>query len=563
MKNWRIGLILISIFIVAAIIIGRLFYLQVFNYKFYLSQALGQQSGFQETKGNRGEVFLQNSKESSGAFGSGDQRSLAVNNDSWIISAIPKEITDENSFADILGKEIDQSPKDIISKLSQSSSYVVLEKNISNQEIAKLGDLKLAGLHFEDTYARYYPQQSLASQVIGFVGGDGVGQYGIEGYYDNILQGKTGVKEEKKGLDFMSSDSSISLNGSDLSLAIDYNIQFEAESLLAEAKNNIDIDSGQIIVMKPDSGRILAMANFPSFNPNEYSKENDFDVFQNVNVQKVFEPGSVFKPFTMAMGLEEGKITPETTFIDTGVVKIGPDTVHNFNNEKFGKEDMSGILEKSINTGAVFVEQKLPHSTFLDYVNKLGFDEKTGIDLQGEASSKNDRLKNGSDFDFATAAFGQGIEMTPIQLAKAFCIFANGGKMPSPYIVDKITNGDDEIDTKPEISDPIFSQKTISQVDTMLINVVEKGYGDIAKIKGYYLAGKTGTAEIAYPDKKGYYPDRTIQSFIGFGPALKPEFLILVKLDNPKVSKAALSAAPLFKEMSQYMINYWQIPPDY
>lgn len=564
MKNHRFYIFLSLVFLLAAIIFGRLFYIQIINGKFYRSQALGQQAGFEEIKGNRGEVFFENSKESHGETGSGEIKSLAINNDTWQIFAIPNKIPDKEVFADTLSKNIKETKEYILSKLEESDSYVIIEKGLPADAITPLKKLNLAGLFWEDVTGRYYPQETLASQVIGFMGGAGSGQYGIEGYYEDVLQGKEGIKEVKSGLNLIgSSTGQDNLDGSDLYLTIDYNIQFQAEALLAQAEKDISIDSGQIIVMKPDTGRILAMANFPAFNPNSYYQEKNLDIFQNVVLQKVYEPGSVFKPFTMAMALNEGAVTPDTTFVDTGSVTIGRDTVYNFNHEKYGKKDMSGILEKSINTGAVFLEKSISHETFLNYLDKFGFNEKTGIDLQGEVYAKNENLKTGSDFGFATASFGQGINMTPIQLVSAFSIFANGGKMVKPYIVEKIVNADGETVTKPEVSSPVISVKTATEVTKMMINVVERGFGDGARIKGYYLAGKTGTAEVPFKDKKGYYPDRTIQSFIGFGPALNPQFLILVKLDHPNVPKSALSAVPIFKKLAQFIINYWQIPPDY
>src|SRR3989344_1795421 len=262
MSSWRLNILIVSIIMVAAIIISRLFYVQVLNHKLYEAQALGQQIGFQEIVGNRGE-------------------------------------------------KIKQSKESVLSKIQKTDSYVLLAKNIPNQEVESLKQLDIEGLNFERSWTRYYPQGHLASQVIGFLGGDNNGQYGIEGYYEDILKGKRGIAERKRGLDIInSSNDQESLDGSSLYLTLDYNIQFEAESLLQEAKKNIDIDSGQIIVLKPASGRILALANFPSFNVNEYSKESNFGVFQNSVIQKIFEPGSVFKPFTMAMALQEGKITP-------------------------------------------------------------------------------------------------------------------------------------------------------------------------------------------------------------------------------------------------------------
>ena len=544
-------------------IICRLFYIQILNHKLYQSQALGQQTGFWEIQGSRGEVFFKNSKDNDGNYGLGEEKSLAINKEKWVIFAVPKKIKDKNNFAEILSNPLQETKEFIITKLKESESYVVLKKDALLSQVTDLKNLKLEGLSFESTTARYYPQEELASQVIGFVGGNNNGQYGIEGYYDEILAGKQGVKEEKRGLNLLNFENEEMLNGSDLFLTIDYNIQFQAESLLKEAKKNINIDSGQIIVLKPDSGRILALANFPSFNPNKYSKEANFDIFQNSAVQKIFEPGSVFKPFIMAMALNEGKVTEESSFTDTGFVKIGPDTIHNFDRRVYGTQTMSGILEKSINTGAVFLASLLSHETFNEYLEKMGFNEKTGIDLQGEVYSKNEILKKGSSFGFATASFGQGIEMTPLQLARSFALFANGGRIITPHIVEKIVHGQDEMTTKPQASPPVISEKVASSVTKMLINVVERGFGNAARIEGYYLAGKTGTAEVPLLNSKGYYTDKTIQSFIGFGPALKPQFLILVKLDNPKVSKSALSAAPIFKKLSQYIINYWQLPPDY
>ena len=576
MKHWRLRIILFLIFCFAAIIIGRLFYLQIFNHKFYQSQALGQQAGFKEIKGSRGEIFSENSKESRGNSGSNQinpvrnfvsngVKSLAINEKRWQIFAIPKKIKDKNSFADTLSEVIKETKDSILSKLEKSDSYIIIKKDLLTQDVDIIKKLKLEGLYLESIPFRYYPEAGFASQIIGFLGGDSMGQYGIEGYYDDVLKGKAGIKEEKRGFDLINSEDISYLNGSDLYLTIDYNIQFQAELLLQEAKKDIDIESGQIIVLKPDSGRILALANFPSFDLNKYSKENNLDIFQDSSIQKIFEPGSIFKPFTMAMALNEGKVSPNTKFKDTGFVKIGPDTVYNFDHKIYNEQDMSGILEKSINTGAVFLSRLLPHQTFLDYIDSFGFNNKTGVDLQGEVNSKNEILRNGSDFGFATASFGQGIEMTPLQLARAFCAFANGGRIVKPYIVEKIVQGqkEEEKNIQPEILDPVISQKTVSEVTAMLINVVDRGFGKGAKINGYYLAGKTGTAQVPLKDKRGYDPDKTIQSFVGFGPALKPQFLILVKLDDPKVPQSSLSATPIFKKLSQYIIDYWQIPPDY
>ena len=563
--NWRINFILIIIFICGTAITGRLFYLQILQRKLYEAQALGQQIDFNNITGPRGQIFCENSQETKGVSSSGEVKSLAINKNSWTITANPNIILDKQTFADKLSKNIGETSSQIFSQISGQNSYVVIKKDLSSDELKNIKALNLKGLSWQDVEDRFYPQSKMAAETLGFLGGSGIGQYGVEGYYDDILKGKVGLHSEDSGLNsIFSSDDSNSLNGSDIYLTIDYNIQFQAESLLAKEQKKDDIDAGQIIVMRPDTGRILAMASFPSFDPNQYSKEKNLNVFQNSSIQKLFEPGSIMKPFTMAAAINEGKITPDTTFVDTGVVKFGSQSIHNFAQETWGKQTMTEVLEKSINTGVVFAEQQIPHKTFFGYIDKFGFTQKTGIDLQGEVYSHNDLLKNGPDVEFATASFGQGIMLTPMQIARGFCAIANGGKLVKPYIVEKIVNENDEVITKPEISEPIVSQQTISQLNSMLINVADKGFNGVAKIPGYYLAGKTGTAQIPLVNGKGYMPDtNTIQSFVGYGPAFNPQFLILVKLDNPKVPKSALSAVPIFKELAGYIINYWQIPPDY
>ena len=563
-KNWRVNFILLLIIIAGAVITSRLFFVQVVNHKLYQSQALGQQVGFSKVTGSRGQILCENSQQSKGAYNSGQTKNLATNKDSWIISAASDEISDKTAFAEALSEVIGQTKEEILAEMDGDNYYAVIKKAVSADELNKIKELNLKGLYWENNPERFYPQGELASQALGFLGGEGTGQYGLEGYYEDILMGKSGIKEEKRGLDALfSNNNSISLDGSDLYLTIDCNIQFQAESLLKKQKEKNDIDSGQIIVLKPDSGRILALANYPSFDLNQYSKEKNLEIFQNSATQKLFEPGSIFKPFTMAIALNENKITPETTYVDTGSVSFGAKTIHNFANEIYGEQTMTQVLENSINTGAVFASQQVSHQTFLNYVDKFGFTKKTGIDLQGEVSSNNNVLRNATDMNFATASFGQGIELTPIQIISGFSAIANGGRVVKPYLVEKIASGQDEMEIKPQLSDPVISQKTVSELTSMLVNVVDKGFNKVAKIPGYYIAGKTGTAQVPLKNGKGYEADKTIQSFVGYGPAYNPQFLILVKLDNPKVPKSALSAVPVFKELAQYIINYWEIPPDY
>jgi len=547
MKKWRINLIFILIILFGAAIISRLVYYQIVKQELYKALAQGQQKSFQLIKGERGEIF----------FNGGEI--LATNIKGKYIFVSPEEIEEKEKTARELSQIFILEEEFILEKIKRDSLFEKIKSNLTEEEEQSLKEIDLPGVYLGEAVFRQYPQATMVSQIIGFFGGEEKGQYGIEGYYDDFLQGKEKI--------FFSENSQASNKGADIFLTIDYNIQFMAEKLLAKAKENLDIEAGQIIVLDPNTGRIFALAHFPDFDPNYYSEIDDFQIFQNGAVQKLFEPGSAFKPITMAAALDQGKITPQSTYIDEGQVKIGKYVIENYNKRVFGEQTMTEVLEKSINTGAVFAEKQLGHNLFLQYIEDFGFFEPTGIDLQGEVFSENKEFKKGYEINFATVSFGQGIEMTPIQLVRAFCALANGGKLVKPYLVEKILQDGKIIETQTEISsNQVISLKTASQITAMMISVVENGFGKGAKIPGYYIAGKTGTAQVSWSsldiDKEGY-SDETWQSFIGFFPAFEPEFLILVKLDNPGTKTAEYSAVPIFKELAKYIIDYYQMPPDY
>jgi len=557
MRNWRKNLVFVSIILFAATIIGRLIYIQIFSHQYWQALAQGQQKFFETHQGERGKIFFQNGEP------------LAINRNFDLVYLSPKEIEKTEETAQILSLvlDLDYNPPAaqqgsntydlILEKIKKDSLYELIKKKLTEEEIDNLKKLNLPGIYLGTELGRYYPFESMAAQVIGFLGGDDKGQYGIEGYYDELLRGKERFLEKEKGPGgYLINGFTPSIeNGTDLVLTLDYNIQFLAEKLLERAFENLDIKEGQIIVIEPNSGKILALVNFPNFNPNQYSKVDNIEIFQNGAIQKVFEPGSAFKPITMAAAINEGKITPQTTYIDEGIVKIGGYTIYNYDGGVWGKRSMTEVLEKSINTGAVFVEKQIDHEIFRNYIKAFGIFEPTGIDLQEEIFSQNKEFNKGYEINFATASFGQGIEMTPIQLARAYCVIANGGKLIKPYLVDYNPS------SHPEEERQVISQKTASQLTAMLVSVVENGFAKRAKIPGYYIAGKTGTAQV--PEKGTYSPDKTWQSFVGFAPAFNPQFLILVKLDNPKTRDASASAVPIFSELAKYIIDYWQIPPDY
>jgi len=545
MSRKRIWFLLGFILLISLVFAGRLFFLQIIKGGFYRALAQGQSESLEAGEGSRGEIFFSNRKK------------LAANKE---------EILVRFSLPAILAEaELKQSLEEILqTDFEELSEEKTVRREITEQQEEALKLLDSPLLQIERGEGRFYPQGELAAQVVGFVGGNDQGQYGLEEKYEAELRGQPGLfRWEHSPFGFLISraeDLSAPQPGKDLVLTLDYNIQFESRRLLQEAKDRWEIDGGSIIVMDPRTGAILSLANLPSFDPGNYSKSS-LESFLNSVTQKIFEPGSVFKAFTMAAGLNEGKINPLTTYEDRGYVEVGGPPIYNYENKVYGECNMIEVLKHSINTGAVFVERELGSELFWKYVERFGFTQPTGIDLAEEVSSSNLVLKNGIPRDFATASFGQSIALTPIQLITGFSAIANNGEMVQPYLVSKTIDPQGEERSPRLQTKKVISSKTASQLTTMLVEVVESGYGKLARVEGHQIAGKTGTAQVLLPGQAAYDPEQTVQSFIGFAPALNPQFLALIKLDNPKVASAYYSAAPLFQELAQFIIHHYQIPP--
>ncbi len=530
--KWRINLIFAFIFLFSAAILGKLFFIQVLQGDFYKALAQGLHILPTEKLEERGEIYFKNGE------------SLAINWNWPLVFASPPKVKEPEKTADILSEILNLSKDFILEKLQGENLYALIKNRLTQEELELLKTKDLEGIYLGEERGRYYPQEELASQLVGFLGAENSGQYGLEGNYDEVLRGSS--------------------QGTNLTLTVDYEIQFLAEKLLAGAKENLGIEGGEIIVMEPYSGKILALANFPNFNPNqykEYAAAGDLEIFQNGATQKIFEPGSVFKTITMAAALNEGKVNPETTYLDPGVLYFDGWPIYNYEQRLYRGETtpeitMTNVLEKSVNTGAVFAEQQLGRKLLFEYIEKFGIFEPSGIDLQ-ETCPENKELyegwEQGREINFATASYGQGIEMTPIQLIRAYSAVANGGKLVTPYLVEN--------QREPQLSELIISPKIASQLTAMLISVVENGYAKSAQIPGYYVAGKTGTAQV--PEGGAYSAEKTIQTFVGFAPAFNPQFLILIKLNNPQTKTAEYSAVPIFHDLAESIIHHYQIPPDY
>jgi len=309
--------------------------------------------------------------------------------------------------------------------------------------------------------------------------------------------------------------------------------------------------SGIVIVEDPKTGKILAMANEPGFDPNAYAK-SPVENFLNHAIQSVYEPGSVMKPVTMSIGIDTGVITPETTYYDSGSITINGETIKNWDLKAHGKITMRNVIEGSVNTGAVFAAQKIGKKNFVEYLKKFGFGKKTGIDLPDEVagSIRSVDRKDAQDIDLASASFGQGISATPVELIAAFGSIANEGRLMRPYMLRE---------EKPHVVRETMKKETAAKVMEMMESAVEKAF--VAAMPKHRIAGKTGTAQIAKPGGGGY-KDTFNHTYIGFGPVSDPRFVVFIKLEEPQAILAGATVVPAFKELASFIISYYNIPPD-
>jgi len=572
MSKWRISFLIIIIFFLGSGILARLFSLQILQHNVYSQLAQDQHQLYQTLFPERGEIFLQDLSVSRRS-NTDQYYPLAINKEFHQVYLVPKDIPTEGrqELAEKLSSLLDLDESLILERINKSDDpYEPLKHKVSKEIADQIEELEISGLGIVPETWRYYPSDSLACHSLGFVGvnQDGrIGQYGLEGYYEDELKGSVGFLQGEKdtaGYWIPSLDRKLepAQDGAQLVLTLDQNIQFKAEKELSQAIDRWQAISGTIIVMEPKTGAILAMANWPSFSPNEYGQVEDIDVFLNPSVQKVYEPGSVFKAFTMAAGLDSGHVTPDTVYHDKGRIQIKGSYISNVDEKAYGDQTMIQVLEKSINTGAVFVQQKVGEDIFQDYVQRFNFGQKTGIDLVGEVNGDISNLFTGREINLATISFGQGITVTPIELITAISSIANDGKLMRPHLVEKIIypNGEEK-KIESEVVREVISSATAKRLTKMLVSVIDNGFGRPAQVAGYSIAGKTGTAQVADLEKGGY-SEETIHSFIGYAPAFDPRFVILIKLDEPQgIRFAADSVSPMFKRLAEYLFNYLEIPP--
>jgi stage V sporulation protein D (sporulation-specific penicillin-binding protein) len=559
----RMSLISLLVLIFFILVLGRLVERQIFEHSYFVKLARQQRLSNEIVPAQRGKILVEERDDNT-------LYPLATNVSLYALQAIPHQIKQPALVASKLMPFLVDSgllESDLIAKLSTGAQYLPpLKRKISEEEANKILDLDLDGVYMVSDKYRYNPEDTMAAQVLGFVNRDNLGQYGLEGYFNKELGGKSGYLEAERdpfgGQIALGKRESVNpQDGLDIVITLDRAVQYHVERSLEEAVKKHQAEKGSVIIMEPATGKIIAMAQYPTFDPNNYNKES-VDLFTSLNTTQVYESGSVFKTITMAAGIDAGVVTAASTYTDTGEAVINDRTIRNSDKLGHGVQNMTEVLEKSLNTGVVYVVQKLGKNLFNKYLKGFGFEEPTGVELAGEVSGHVKELINWSDIDLATMAFGQGIAITPMQLVQAVGAIANGGKMMQPHIVDRILYPSGAVAIEPTVKNQPISEEAAKVVAAMMVSVVERGHGKRAGVPGYYIGGKTGTAQIPDPQHGGYLEGPTIGTFVGFGPAENPRFVMMTRIDKPKdVQYAESSAAPLFGQIAKFLLDYYRIPP--
>jgi stage V sporulation protein D (sporulation-specific penicillin-binding protein) len=498
---------------------------------------------------------------------------LAVSGITKSLYANPAEIKDADQVASLLANILGMKAEDIKEKLVVGGQFIWIKRMIEPvvakqlQGIIKEHDLK--GLAFLEESKRYYPNENLAAQVLGFVGTDDIGLDGLEMALDKKIKGKV-VKQlidtDSHGLPIFNSifNFTTGKEGKNVYLTLDSGIQFIVEKSLDQAMKDTGALGGVVIVMNPHTGEILAMASRPTFNPNEFYKYGDNE-WKNRAVSYNYEPGSTFKSIVAAAALQEGKVYADERFIDAGYVEVSGRRIQNWSGDSYGNISFIDIIKNSINTGFVQIGMRVGAYKLTEYAKAFGFGKATGIELPGEEEGLLFNPKDMRDSDTATMSIGQSIAVTPLQLITAVSAIANDGVLVKPHIIKEIRNGDDSISEEvgTKVIRQVVSTETAQILTGMMEKVISEGGGQKAAVKGYRFAGKTGTAEKLNASGSGYSAGRYIASFVGFGPVEDPQVVVLVVLDDPKgVYYGGQIAAPVGGDILGQLMRHLNIRPN-
>lgn len=559
----RIAILGVIFFVLFSVVAARLFEKAIVFHAQAKELAKAQHFTRQELPPKRGAVYLR-SKDG--------PVPIALTAQKYQVLVVPKNVKDHREVAKILAEKLDMADQEpaIFAKINNAKLYVPpIKRRVEEAKAKDIEKLGITGVLVIPEHVRFYPENELASHVLGFVDFEAEGRYGVEAFYNDELKGAAGAvlaEKDNKGRFISIARSREARDGSDLYLTIDSNVQFMVEQALKEGIEKFAADAGQIIVIDPKTGALLALAAWPEYDPNTFNelKPEDQKVFLNPAISTVYEPGSIVKPIVVAGGLDAGKISPETEGTFSNVVVVQGYEIHTAQDKSFGKENVTQCLENSDNVCLVYLANLIGNEVMHANFKRFGIGEKAGVDVSGETTGSLLDLKQWRDIHRATTAFGQGVSMTPLQLARAYATLGNGGKLMRPYLVEKFVRPDGtEVKLEPkEVGQPI-KPETAHLVTQMLISVVENGHGKKAKVSGFKVAGKTGTAQIPNPSGAGYLENAHIGSFGGFFPADDPKFAMLVKFDRPKnVEFAESSAAPTFGKLANQILRYYQVPPN-
>jgi stage V sporulation protein D (sporulation-specific penicillin-binding protein) len=555
--------------LLAAVLVGRLAYWQVVQHGHIVALAAEQHQVTFPLPASRGRILDRG------------QQLLASDTPVYDVVAAPNLIPADRraETAGILAPLLGRPEVDVLRDLSRKLQFEYLQRKLPKEAADRIDARHLGGIALQQNVTRSYlladagqggkDARSLASNLLGFVNNQGQGQYGVEQYYDAMLRGRDGVESTLK----TGADQTITLsdrkrveprNGDDLVLGLDSQVQFFAEKALADGVKKTGAESGTVLIMEPSTGNIVAWADYPTFDANHFAA-TDGKLFTDPAVSSLYEPGSLMKVPTLSGGLDDGAITPDYSFNETGAVNVGGYTIRDWDLKAHGKITMTRVLEESYNVGAVKVQQMEGGTNFYKYLSLFGIGRKTGIDVGNEVAQPLPPLDTAYPSQLATMSFGQGIAVTPAEMISALNTVANGGRYVRPRAVTERIRSDGSVVRVPlDPGSQVISPTTAQEMRDMMVSVVEHGSGFTARIDGWrgQVAGKTGTANIP---ENGRYTDKVVASFAGFMPASNPRFTMVVIMRKPQgggfQQEGTFAAAPVWKQIAQQILMQWQVTP--
>jgi len=540
---------LIAIWTGAAL--GRLAYLQLFRYSEYYSRAQHQQRLIVEVGARRAEIFDRNL----------NPLAMSVPMDSCF--AVPSEIADPDMVARLIGKVLDVSPDEIATRLAGSHSFVWIARKLPPEKAERIAAMNLRGIYFQREGGRFYPKRELAAHVLGYVDIDEKGLGGVEYSLDDNIRSKPGkmlILTDAHRRWYDSTDKAPD-TGTSVVLTLDEKIQYIAEKELAQAIHDTQAKSGTVIVENPNTGELLAVANWPTFNPNA-AKDTNPESRMDRAASALYEPGSVFKIVTLSAAIDQG-ITNADELIDCqmGSIYIAGHRIRD--HKAYGLLTISQVLSNSSDVGAIKVGLRLGAPKFYDYIRSFGFGQPTGVDLPGESRGMLRRLENWTPVSVGSVSMGQEIGVTPLQMITAMSAMANGGLIVRPHVVRALRRGTKMAEPPQPQPRRVIRATTAATMRRMLEGVVLNGTGKRARLDGYTSAGKTGTAQKFDITTGHYSPHQLIASYVGFAPINTPAVTILVQLDSPVgMHEGGQVAAPTFKRVAQQVLAYLDVPHD-